>query len=57
MIKLIVFVLFIVFASVVRDTLSLMIIYGLAFFLAVLSGVPLKEFIMRVWLFIPFFLA
>ena len=56
-IKLLTFLFLLVLISFLHAPRSLWMLYGLSLLLAVLSRVPLRFFVVRVWLFVPLFSA
>jgi cobalt/nickel transport system permease protein len=56
-IKLLTFLFLLVLISFLHAPQSLWMLYGLSLLLSVLSRVPLRLFVMRVWLFVPLFSA
>lgn len=54
-VKLIIFLSFIILTSLVKNIEILIIIYMITLFAAIISKIPIKEFLIRVWLFIPLF--
>lgn len=53
--KVIAAIILLITVSFTRHLLILVVLYGLTIFLAHRSAIPLKHFIKRVWLFLPFF--
>jgi cobalt/nickel transport system permease protein len=54
-IKIVVFLLFIITVSLVKSIEMLVAIYLVTFFAAIFSRIPVRYFLIRVWLFIPLF--